>query len=140
MVDDEDFEKLNEIKWNLLSVNGTNQYAVTYKNNRPLLMHRIMLDFPKGKEIDHINGNGLDNRRKNLRVCTHSENLKNKRMRKDNTSGHIGVWWSYEKGKWRSGIRVNGEFKHLGLFKNKLKAAMVYKLAAEKYFGEFKHI
>lgn len=89
-------------------------------------------------EVDHINGNKLDNRRCNLRPVTHQQNLQNCDLRKDNTSGEKGVSWHKNAKKWESYIKANGKRIHLGLFNSKEDAVRAYQEAAEKYFGEFR--
>ena len=89
-------------------------------------------------EIDHINGDPRDNRVSNLRVCSSAENNKNKRRRKDSTSGMKGVCWHSRDRKWRARIQVDGHRKHLGLFDDPSEASRVYEAAAEYYFEDFK--
>jgi len=90
-----------------------------------------------GEVVDHINHNLLDNRRQNLRICTPSENKRNRVLAKNNSSGYKGVNWSKGANKWRTQISINGKQKHLGLFNNILLAAEAYDSAAQKYYGEF---
>src|SRR3990167_7351351 len=93
MVDDEDYKYLSQWGWHLHISKFTN-YARRVESNpkgsKNLYMHRVIMQTPKGMVTDHINRNGLDNRRKNLRVCTQAQNMANARMRKDNTSGATG--------------------------------------------------
>jgi hypothetical protein len=88
-------------------------------------------------EIDHINKNRLDNRKKNLRFCTRSENLYNKTTNKNNTSGYKGVVWDNQRRKWCASISIERRRINLGFFQNKEEAAKVYNEAALKYHGEF---
>ena len=87
---------------------------------------------PKG-DIDHINGHCSDNRISNLRLVSHKENMKNQRIRSDNSSGMIGVYWNKTKGKWYSAITINGQKKHLGYFDDKAKATDARRDAESKY-------
>lgn len=142
LVDDEDYEDIAADTWHC----NNSGYAV---RNRPRSdqktfgckehMHRrIMgLDAKDSREVDHINGNPLDNRRANLRVCTHAENTRNQIPRKGNASGLKGVYWHKETGKWRALIKAGGRSVSLGLFKTKEQAHQAYCEAAKKYFGEF---
>ena len=98
-------------------------------------MSRVIMNCPKGKEVDHKNGNTLDNRHSNLRVCTHQENCRNRRPNKNCVSSYKGVSWF--KGKWTAIINCNGKHRYLGRFKNEIDAAKAYDKAAKKAFGEF---
>ena len=88
--------------------------------------------------IDHINGNGLDNRRANLRLATVAQNAWNSKKRKSR-SGYKGVCYDKAKRRWRAAIVHHGRRIHLGYFKEKLEAAKAYDTAAIKYFGQFAH-
>jgi len=139
MVDDEDFEEMSKYKWST-SLDPKHHYAkhtVYYPDGtrKTLRMHRLIMKAPNGVWVDHINGNGLDNRKENLRLCSPSENARNCRLGKGNTSGFKGVY--LVKGKWRGEIKVNKTKYHLGTYKNKIDAAKAYDQAAKKYFGEF---
>jgi hypothetical protein len=139
LVDDEDFEYLSRFNWHVKRTNRKWKvlYAVahepnTKRNSTKLRMHRLLL--PDAKEIDHINGDGLDNRRCNLRPATHRQNLAKSR-RPLGASGLIGVDQLY--GKWRARITVNGIGHHLGMFTSKEEAVSAYNAAAQKFNGEF---
>lgn len=88
-------------------------------------------------DVDHINGDPTDNRLCNLRAATRGQNMANKRMHKNNTSGVKGVHLHRQTGKWRAVVRINGKNRHLGLFEDKHEAGRVYFAAAQKLFGEF---
>ncbi|MCK9370911.1 HNH endonuclease [Candidatus Dojkabacteria bacterium] len=80
IVDNEDFEYLNQFKW-YIKFSGQNEYAIRHKRYDETLMHRLIINTPKGMETDHINHNGLDNRRVNLRIVTTSQNQRNLRKK-----------------------------------------------------------
>lgn len=92
---------------------------------------------PKGMEVDHINHNGLDNRRSNLRLCSHSGNQHNTRLRSTNTSGYKGIGWHKRREKWQVAITTNGIRRYLGYFTDINDAVIARKAAEEKYVGEF---
>lgn len=134
-VDDEDFDELNEYKWHL-AVGGTGHISAgRRKNGKTIFMHRQITKCPDGLEVDHVNGDSLDNRRKNLRVCTHAENLRNRKVNHSNVSGYKGV--RNNNGQWQAYITFNRKFIHLGNFDNKIEAAKAYNKASKVYFGEF---
>lgn len=139
-VDDRDFNFLNQWRWSFWNLKGGDLfYAVRqdYKTKRDIRMHRLIMNCPKDKQVDHINGNGLDNRRSNLRICSVAENQRNSKVHKDNKSGYKGVSWNKEKKKWHVCIRIGKENKSLGYFISKIDAATAFNKTAKKYFGKF---
>lgn len=138
LVDDEDFEKLNNYSWHILR----NGYAMARikGTNKKILLHRLILNAPNGRMIDHINHNVLDNRKENLRFCSVTENARNSKLCSKNTSGYKGVSWRANRNRWLAEIRIDGALKRLGHFIDKKEAAVAYNLAAQKYFGEFAYL
>ena len=102
-------------------------------------MHRLILGFETGDgQIgDHKNHDTLDNRRKNLRVCSRTQNAMNQTLSKNSTSGFKGVFWDKEKRKWVAQLRTNGKRKYLGGFVTPELAALAYDVAAAQEFGDF---
>lgn len=141
LVDDEDFEWLNQWKWHVIKGKSGMLYAErSIRNNGKrinFLMHREIIKTPKGMNTDHENRNGLDNRRDNLRYCTKSQNAMNTEKNKDNKSGYKGVGWHKLSQKWRARITVKGKEKYLGLFDAPQEAAIIYNKKAIELFGEF---
>ena len=102
-------------------------------------MHRVILGVTDPSvQVDHINGNGLDNRRCNLRIATNSENAANrKNLPQNKTSRYRGVTWHRGVGKWQAAIKVHGKNHYLGVFPSDVDAAIAYNRAAKVHFGEF---
>lgn len=138
VVDDEDYERVNALNWFAAS-DGYNMYAVrTYWDNgkfRKMRMHRFVINAPSGMEVDHREGNGLDNRKHMLRICTHAENMRNRKLVSTNTSGYMGVQKSGNK--WAATIGHDGALLNLGAFGNPRHAALVRDLFAREIYGEF---
>ncbi len=134
LVDDEDFELVNQWKWSYHS----RGYAS--RDGHRVLMHRLVLKAPAGIPVDHKNGDKLDNRRSNLRLCTPSGNSANSRRSTRNTSGFRGVYWHKGAEKWMAYINVRGQRKHLGLFVDVREAAEAYNKAALTFFGDFARV
>lgn len=134
MVDNEDFEKLSQYKWcyAIYAIRGKKGEKGAWK------MHWDIMGKPKnGLQIDHINGNKLDNRRKNLRVVTDQQNKCNRGKISSNTSGYKGVTWRKDRKTWHAQIQINRKVIHLGHYKSKLQAYKKYCEACIKYHGEF---
>ena len=100
-------------------------------------MHRLILNAKKGEQVDHINRNGLDNRKKNLRLCSHSQNGINRPFQKNNSSGFKGVHKYKYGGKWEVSIEKGGKNFYVGVFSDKKEAALAYNKKAKELFGEF---
>ena len=101
-------------------------------------LHRFILGAgPEAPSIDHINGNGLDNCRKNLRHCTTAENLCNARKRRGTSSRYKGVYLDVASGKWKAQAQVHGRRISLGRFDSEIDAAEAYDAAARRHYGEF---
>lgn len=144
VIDDIDYEMVICFKWTAITNHG-NWYAVrrvTYapKKSRILSLHRFITNAPSNMEVDHINGDGLNCTRNNMRVCTQKQNSTNKKKPINSTSGYKGVTWNKTKKKWIAQIKVSQKKIHLGGFNDPKSAAKAYNEAAKKYFGEFAHI
>ena len=103
-------------------------------------MHRLIAKTPDELFTDHINGDQLDNRFENLRICTKSENGMNRGAMANNTSGFKGVSWINKYKKYRAHISVSKKNIHLGYFDDPVTAAHVYDQAAKKYHGKFANV
>jgi len=100
-------------------------------------LHRLVIDAPDGKNVDHIDGDRLNCTRANLRLASYSENARNGRLRKNNSSGRKGVYWHRRDKKWRAQIVLNGKNIHLGYFVSIEEAAAAYDAAALEFHGDF---
>ena len=141
-VDDADYQEL--ISYNWIFNNG---YAFrhlsldrsTGKRSR-IMMHRQLMNTPKGMDTDHINRDRLDNRRSNLRVCTRSQNMANKGLKSNNTTGYAGVsltMYRRTPKKYQARISYEGRVIHLGYSNSKLEAYKLYKKAHKELFKDF---
>lgn len=141
IVDDEDFEYLNQWKWYANKMSGK-YYAARNENRKTVLMHRFLLsEDALNKKIDHRDGDTLNNCRGNLRICSHSENMRNRiSISKNNTSGFKGVCWNKKSSKWHAQIRFETKKINIGFFDCKIQAAKAYNAAALKYHGEFANL
>jgi hypothetical protein len=136
LVDDEDYERFANAKWvQKASARAGLKYAYASGHDRTL--HREIMQPPEGLCVDHINGDGLDNRKSNLRICTSAENSKGQRVLRRGGSRFKGVYWNKRWKKWVAQIRVNYKLLSLGGFDEEEKAARAYNDAALKHFGEF---
>ena len=149
LVDDEDYELLMNYKWHAwqASKNGDIWYAATYfylgnDYGRNIDMHRLLLDLDGTKlSVDHINGDGLDNRRCNLRVANQQQNMMNRRKgSKQTSSKYKGVYRKKHTHLWRAHIQYNRKDIHIGYFKDEEDAARAYDQKAIELFKEFANL
>lgn len=142
LVDEEDY-------WNVCDVTWTAKFyartiyatSTTLRAGRAVYLHRLIMNAPVGKEVDHINGDGLDCRRSNMRLCTPRQNRQN--MRKTNmpkTSTFMGVSWDKSRSKWRAVIKDKRKYIYIGRYDDEMEAAQSYDAAALSLFGEFARV
>ena len=139
LIDDEDYELVSRYRWNLRhKPRSTNFYAQANISRAvgrgTIKMHCLIMGQPG---IDHRNGNGLDNRRSNLRAATPGQNNANSRPRSNCTSPYKGVYWNADRGKWQAQISVGGRSTNLGRFASEEEAARAYDAAAIAAWGEY---
>lgn len=137
IVDDADYGWLSQWKWLYITSGYAVRRHMVNKRQRATSMHRLIMGFPDIMEVDHINGNKLDNRRCNLRLATTSQNQQNRTV-----TPHTSIFKGVTRSKWgwKSTIMVRGKSVHLGYHATQRIAADVYNLAAIRYFGEFCHL
>lgn len=142
LIDDDDYQKASLLCWRASS-RRTVTYARAYvrgsgrKNCKRVYLHRYLLELSPGFDVDHINGNGLDCRRTNMRVATKQQNRMNEGCCRKHSSIYKGVHWHRQTQLWRADIGYNGKTLTLGHFKIERDAAAAYDLAAIRLFGDF---
>lgn len=130
----EDYDLIKDYCW---YIHKGYVVSMTKKNSKQVFFHKLLFWNKNTKDIDHINHKGNDNRKDNLRVCSHQENMMNRKKPLNNTSGVMGVY-KYNN-KWVSKIGINRKFIHLGYFDDFEDAVRARKEAEDKYFGEFSY-
>lgn len=136
LVDDEDFEKLNAIKWFF-----NDGYAKAYYNGKHILMHRFLLNISQRNIfIDHIDMNRSNNQKKNLRICTCSQNFQNKTVTSANRTGVKGVRWNKYDNRFTAQIGINRKNIYIGNFKTLKEAKIAYNKKAIELFGNFAYL
>lgn len=120
VVDDADYEWLNQFKWCF-----SHGYAQTRSRGTKEYMHRVIMNAPKNKQVDHTNGSGVDNQRSNLRLCTSSDNQHNRGKNKNNKSGYKNIWFDNTHKMWD--VRIMYRWKNYGKKFKELKDAVEYR-------------
>ena len=143
IVDNGDYTKINKFKWHVLKSKNGVRYATTkIKINgikTSIRMHRIIMGLESfdARQVDHINHDGLDNRKENLRICSKQQNNMNRRPNRNRTSKYKGLTLQKTTGKWIARISIDGKYMNLGTYRREDVAAVKYNEAALKYYGEF---
>lgn len=134
LIDDSDEPVLSKYSWHLID-KGRNKYAAAHINGKRVRMHRLLMDVKPGEIVDHINGDKLDNRRSNLRICSASQNSCNRGKTVKNKSGYKGV--VLNRGRYVVAIRLQGKAYSFCSYKTAKEAAHVYDQVAMQLHGEF---
>ncbi len=138
LVDDKWFPYLSQFSWQARYDRTTGKYYAARQVRRKFIrMHREILNAPDGLHVDHVNGNTLDNREKNLRLATSAQNAWNRDKYRNNTTGYKGVTCDKERGKFRAQITVHGKSISLGRFDDPREAALAYDQAVRQYHGPY---
>lgn len=136
LVDDEDFDWLNQWKWTCID-GYARRYPTVSGRRVSVCMHRLILSAPEGFEVDHIDGDGLNNQRSNLRICKHAQNCRNQKRCRDSRTGLKGVDFHRRLRKYRARITHDYKVMHLGFFDTAEQACAAYNKAALQIHGEF---
>ncbi len=147
-VDDDDYEKFSAYRWyaapdsrNNKDVRALRAMRISKNKRRTVALSRFILNAPDGMCVDHINHDTLDNRKSNLRLCLPSENSRNRKKAKNNTTGFKGLVWDNQRKKWKAVvyITIKGKEKHFtaGRFNTKEEAAKAYDKKAKELYGDF---
>ena len=139
IVDDEDYDFLMQWRWHAQK-DGNTYYAIRTENSTgaKVLMHRVILQVPRDMLTDHVNFDGLDNRRANIRQCSVAQNQYNRPPRKGCVSKYKGVSWN--RGRWHAEIKRQGKTVNLGRFDTEIDAAKAYDAKAKEIQGEFAYL
>lgn len=140
LVDEQDFSELSKYNWFARVYKNGKVYAcrkIQVPKETTINIHRQILNAPYDREVDHINGNALDNRRCNIRLVTRSQNNMNKELQSNNTSGYRGVYWNTRRRRWVAAIQVNGKSKYLGAYSNPYTAHQAYLEGSKLYHGDY---
>jgi len=143
VIDEDDYLKVKNFTWwpDRFGRPQTDIWDKKNKKAKRVLIGRLIMNFPKNKVVDHINGDQLDNRKINLRICTKKQNQRNRiKLNKNNTSGFRGVSWDKCRRKWAAQLSINYKHMYLGRFDDIQKARMAVREAILEKHGEFANL
>jgi hypothetical protein len=137
IVDDDDYDWAMQWKWFCDCHGYAKRSLKCNKVQTTIWLHREIIGAKDGDNVDHIDGNPLNDQKNNLRICTHGENMFNKRCYSNGTSTYKGVSWKTQQEKWVAQIQCNGQKYHIGYFDTEEDAALAYNEKAKELFGDF---
>ena len=137
LVDEADLAAVGRWTWCVVSARTASRRTFYVRGGPEKALHRMLLSAPFGLEVDHIDGNGLNNQRSNLRLCTHAQNQHNKGPSSRNKTGFKGVSFDNYHGRFAAKIKLNGKQRHIGYFDSAVEAAQAYALEAKRLHGSF---
>jgi len=135
LIDIEDVEKVKDLFWRL-RFDGSNYYVEHCRRKGRIHLHRLLIDCPDDKVVDHIDHNGLNNKKENLRICTHQQNCLNKKLSNKNKHGKVGVHQDSRSKRYYAMMSVNGETKHGGYYAT-LEEAIIAREKLEAMYLDF---
>ena len=136
IIDDEDYPIVKAYKWYKYA---SCRYVAAHVNNKTIKIHRLVMGVSDGQSVDHINGDRMDNRKSNLRICSHASNMKNRKPNKDGASNYKGVV-VLPNGRFRAKINSDGVRYNLGVYPTERDAVVAYNAAAKVLHGEFAYM
>ena len=141
VIDSCDIDLVGQFNWRVRVAKAHILYGVRYVwPNTTQHLHQLIIPAPPDFMVDHINGDGLDNRRANLRIASRAQNRANSRLPVSNTSGFKGAFIDSSTGRWKSVIKCGGQYRHRGCFATKEEAHEAYAQALKQYYGEFARV
>jgi hypothetical protein len=142
LVDDEDFDRVNQFKWYAMKQWNTFYAVHCFRidgKRKNTFMHRFILGLKEGEQSDHIDRNGLNNQRNNFRECTNRQNSFNQ-VGCNKSSQYKGVFFDKSRNKFAAQIKLNFKSTFIGRYSDEIEAAKAYDEAAKKHFGEFAYL
>lgn len=139
IIDKDDLKTIEQFCWVRFGAKDRDYLVARMSNGKNIFLHRLITGAQDGEVVDHLNHNGCDNRKCNLRVVPQNKNMLNLCVRINNSSGVPGVSWSKDRNKWEAYISYEGKRHHLGRFVSFDDAVAARKAAEERYFGEYSY-
>lgn len=137
LVDDADYNSLSRYRWWYSGKGYARRTERNATGRTTFYMHRELMQCPDHLQVDHVNGNGLDNRRKNLRICTRSQNGSHRTHVPYGVSGYLGIAWRRDRSKWQATITVDHRTVYLGIFVDLCEAVRIRDEASSRMCGVF---